>query len=170
MIFIQLICLPFGPQGTTQNEIWIRIQFFSNKIMYLKMVTLEWCPFCADLLMLWISLEASVCPPEMPPVVFNVDSLTHICVSKLTIIGSENDLLPGRHQAIIWTNAGILLIWPLGINFNQILIEINTFSLEKIYLKMSSGKWHPICLSLSVLTSTRMCCEMQCHMQWKGHL
>ena len=29
----------------------------------------------------------------------------HICVSKLTIIGSENGLSPGRRQAIIWTNA-----------------------------------------------------------------
>ena len=40
--------------------------------------------------------------------------VTHICVSKLTIIGSDNGLSPGRRQAIIWTNAGILLIRPLG--------------------------------------------------------
>ena len=39
--------------------------------------------------------------------------VTHICVSKLTIIGSDNGLSPGRHQAIIWTNTEIL-IWPLG--------------------------------------------------------
>ena len=29
------------------------------------------------------------------------------------IIGSDNGLSPDRHQAIIWTNAGILLIGPL---------------------------------------------------------
>ena len=40
--------------------------------------------------------------------------VTHICISKLNIIGSDNGLSPGRHQAIIWTNAGILLIWPWG--------------------------------------------------------
>ena len=34
----------------------------------------------------------------------------YICVSKLTIISSDNGLSSGRHQAIIWTNAGILLI------------------------------------------------------------
>ena len=34
---------------------------------------------------------------------------THICVSKLTIIGSEDGLSPGRRKAIIWINAGILL-------------------------------------------------------------
>ena len=47
----------------------------------------------------------------------------HIYVGKLTIIGSDNGLLPGRHQAIIWTNATILLIGPLGTNFGEILIE-----------------------------------------------
>ena len=45
-------------------------------------------------------------------------------VSKLSIIGSDNGLLPGRHQAIIWADAGILLIGPIGTNFNEILIEI----------------------------------------------
>ena len=77
--------------------------------------------------------------------------LTHICVSKLTIIGSDNGLSPGRRQAIIWTNAGILLIWPLGTNFNEILIEILTFSFMKMRLKVSSAKWRPFCLGLNVL-------------------
>ena len=38
--------------------------------------------------------------------------VTHICVSKLTIIASDNDLPPDQHQAIIWTNARILLLEP----------------------------------------------------------
>ena len=57
--------------------------------------------------------------------------MTDICVSNLTIIDSDNGLSPGRRQAIIWTNAGILLIGPLGTNFSEILIEIQTFSLRK---------------------------------------
>ena len=48
--------------------------------------------------------------------------VTHICVSKLTIIGSDNGLAPGRRQTIIWTTDGILLIGPLGTNFSEILI------------------------------------------------
>ena len=40
--------------------------------------------------------------------------VTHMCVGKTTIIGSANGLSPGRRQAIIWTNAGILLIGTLG--------------------------------------------------------
>ena len=54
--------------------------------------------------------------------------VTHICVGNLTIIGSNNGLLPGRRQAIICTNAGILLIGPLGTNFSEILAKIMTFS------------------------------------------
>ena len=75
----------------------------------------------------------------------------HICVNELTIIGSDNGLSPGGRQAIIWTNAGMLLIWPLGTNFNEILIEIHVISFKEIHLKMSSGKWRPFCLGLYVL-------------------
>ena len=80
--------------------------------------------------------------------------VTHICVCKLTTIDSDNGLSPGRRQAIIWTNAGILLIGPLGTNFNEILIGIQTFSFKKMHLKLSSAKWHPLCLGLNVLNAT----------------
>ena len=84
--------------------------------------------------------------------------VTHICVSRLTIIGSDNGLPPDQHQAIIWTNAGILLIGPLGTNFSEILIEIYTFSFRKMHLKMSSGKWRPFCLGLNVLRKVQLLC------------
>ena len=75
----------------------------------------------------------------------------HICVIDLTSIGSDNGLLPGRHQAIIRTNAGILLIRPLGTNFSEILIEIMIFSFKKMRLKVLSAKRRPFCLGLNVL-------------------
>ena len=78
--------------------------------------------------------------------------VTHICVSKLTIIGWDNGLSPGRRQAIISTNARILLIGPLGTNFNETSIEIHAFPFKKIHLKMSSGKWRPFYLGLNVLS------------------
>ena len=78
--------------------------------------------------------------------------VTHICVSNQTIIGSDNGLSPGRHQAIIWSNAGILLIRTLGTNFSEIVSKIHTFSFKKICFKMS-GKWQPFCLDLNVLVS-----------------
>ena len=78
--------------------------------------------------------------------------MTHKCVSKQTIIGSDNGLSSDRRQAIIWANDGILLIINLGKNLSEILIEIYTFSFKKMHLKMSSGKWLPSCLGLNVLT------------------
>ena len=79
--------------------------------------------------------------------------VTHICVGELTIIVSDNGLSPGRRQAIIWTNAGILLIGPYGTNFSEILIEILTFSFTKMGLKVSPAKWRPFCLGLNVLSN-----------------
>ena len=84
--------------------------------------------------------------------------VTHICVSKLTIIGSDNGLSPERRQAIIWTNAGIFLIGPLGTNFSEILIEKQTFSLKKIRLKMSSAKCFSFRLGLDVFNFTVVFC------------
>ena len=81
----------------------------------------------------------------------------HICVSKLTIIGTDNGLSPDRRQALIWANAGILLIEPLGTKFSEIFIKIYTFSFRKMHLKMSSGKWWPFCLGFNVLI--RMACS-----------
>ena len=76
--------------------------------------------------------------------------VTHICVGKLAIIGSDNGLSPGRRQAIIWTNVGILLTGPPRTNISEILIRIPTFSFKKMHLKMSSGRWQPFCLGLYV--------------------
>ena len=77
--------------------------------------------------------------------------MTHICVSKLNTICSVNALAPGRRQAIIWTNAGMLLIEPIGTNFSEILVEIHISSFKKMHFKMSSGKWRPFCLGPNML-------------------
>ena len=92
------------------------------------------------------------------PIEWDMDStlthwgrVTHICICNLIIIGPDNGLSPGRREAIIWTNVGILLIEPLPTNFSEISIEIHTFSFKEMHLKMSSGKWQPFCLCLNVL-------------------
>ena len=74
---------------------------------------------------------------------------------KFTIIGSDNGLSPGRRQAIIWNNDGLMSIGALGTNFSEILIEIHTFSFTKMHLKVLSAKWRPCCLDLNVLTKDR---------------
>ena len=90
--------------------------------------------------------------------------VTHICVSKLAIIGSDNGLSPGRRKAIIWTNDGILLIRTFRTHFSEIVSEIHTFSFKKMHLKMSSGKWRPSCLGLNVL----MLGIYWCQSAWKS--
>ena len=77
------------------------------------------------------------------PLITHWGRVTYIGVSKLSILGSDNGLSPGRRQPIIWTSAGLLLIGPLRKNFSEIVIKIHTFSFRKMHLKMSSGKWRP---------------------------
>ena len=76
----------------------------------------------------------------------------HICISKLAIIVSDNGFSPDWRQGIIWTNAGILSIAPLGTTFSEILIDIYISSFAKMHLKISSGNWQPFCLGLNMLT------------------
>ena len=88
-------------------------------------------------------------------------------VNWLTIIGSDNGLLTSQCQAIIWTNAGILLIIPVRINFSEISIKISTFSFRKMHLKMLSGKWQPFCLGLNMLflaALNRILVDLYCEM------
>ena len=77
--------------------------------------------------------------------------VTHICVGNLTIIGPDDGLSPGRRQAIIWTNAGIVnwnlrnkLQWNFNRNSNIVIQEMR--------LKVSSAKRRPFCLG-NVLNS-----------------
>ena len=58
-----------------------------------------------------------------------------MCISKLTIIASDNGLAPGRRQTIIWTNAGILLIQTLATNLSGILSEIHNLQWRKYIWK-----------------------------------
>ena len=51
-------------------------------------------------------------------------------------------------------------------NFSVILIEIQTFSLKKMHLKMSSGKWWPFCLDLNVLRVKKTCYENAMWFPW----
>ena len=71
-----------------------------------------------------------------------------------TINGSGNGLSPGRRQAIIWTNDGILLTGPLGTNLIEISTEVQKILFNKMHLQRSSRNWRPIYLGLSVIFAT----------------
>ena len=118
----------------------IKIKQFSNKKMDFKMFPAKLHPFCLSLNVLNGLIRWG--------------QVTYICVSKLTIIGSDNVLSPGWCQAIILTNAGILSIGPLEINFSENSIKIPNFSFMKMQRKISSGNWRPFCLALNGLSLT----------------
>ena len=100
-----------------------------------------------------LSIDFSSAPHNPSSYLTHWGQVTHICVSRLTIIDSDNGLSLGWRLAIFWTNAGILLIGLLGTNFNEILIKVHIFSFKKIHFDMSSGKWRPFCFRLNVLTN-----------------
>ena len=77
--------------------------------------------------------------------------VTHICVSKLAIIGSDNGLSPGRRQDIIWINAGILLPGPLGKNlwnsYRNSIIFIQENAFESVVCEMTAILSQPQCVN-----------------------
>ena len=73
----------------------------------------------------------------------------HICVNKLIIIDSDNGLSPGRRQAIIWTNAVILLIETIGTNFSE-------KAFEKVVCEMVVILFRPQCVKAIGFTATHL--------------
>ena len=84
--------------GNNICENQIKMQLFSFKKMHCKMSSAKCQPFCSSF-----------------SVLTHWGQVTHICVSELTIIVSDNGLSSGWHQAIIWTNAWILFIGSLRV-------------------------------------------------------
>ena len=81
---------------------------------------------------------------------------THICVSKLNIIASDNGLSSCRCQSIIWTNARILFIEPLETNFIEILNQNSFIFIPANAFEAVAGKCRPSFLSLSVLKAVKV--------------
>ena len=73
--------------------------------------------------------------------------VTHICVSKLTVIGSNDGLSPGRRKPL----SEPMLIGPLGTNFSEILnwnlyIVIQENAFENVIWKLAAILSRPHCL------------------------
>ena len=87
------------------------------------------------------------------------DRVTHVCFSKLIMIGSDNGLSPGRRQAILWTNAGILLIGPVGINFSEIFNR-------NLYIFNSENACENVVRKLATIFSRPQCVNGMRQMLW----
>ena len=74
-----------------------------------------------------------------------------ICVSELTIIGSDNGLSPGHRQAIIWTNDAILLIQTFRIHFSEIVENFIHFHSRQCISKCQENGGHLVSASVIIL-------------------
>ena len=86
--------------------------------------------------------------------------MTHIWVSKIIIIVSDNGLSPGRRRSIIWTNAGILLTGPLGTNFSENFNRNSNFLIqenapENIVCAIASILFRPQCVNHKIQSKAR---------------
>ena len=135
-------------------------------------------PKCENILFAYITVSTDV---RLYKLIFlhcitRWDRVTHICVRKLTTIGSDNGLSPARRQANIWTNAGILLIGPLGTNFSEIFypnssIFINENALENVVCEMACILSRPQCDNIRRIWwylgyYIILCVELVCMFVW----
>ena len=65
-------------------------------------------------------------------------------------------MAPDRRKAISWTNAGLLLIGPLGRNRSEILSEILTFLFKKIRLKLPSAEAGMVANAVRMINTLRL--------------
>ena len=120
--------------------------------MHLNMSSVNCQSFCVCLL--WVGLT-------------HWGRVTHICFRKLTIIGSDNGLSPGRRPAIIWTNTEYCQLDP----WEQTSVK---FSVKFIYFHWENAfenvvhKWRPFCFGLNVLSNMglMMMMMMTMKMRW----
>ena len=104
--------------------VWYKLKFKSKRWIIIKHHDIQHT----------VNSASSALPVQQLLALTHCGRMTHICIGNMTIIGSENGLLPGWCKAIIWTNAEILLIEHLRTNFSEILIKIYTFSFRRMHL------------------------------------
>ena len=94
------------------------------------------------------------CLNSCPPV-------PHICVSESGPHWSGNGLSPVSRQAIIWTNAGILIIRTLRTNFSEILSE--KYELNSYICIQENAFEKVVCEMVTILSRRRWVNTAQCN-------
>ena len=89
-------------------------------ILCMRSANGRWCYNVTSSLIGWANAQNDPCIQYDNCKVNSLRPMTHWCVGKLIIIGSDNGLSPHRRQAIIWTNAGLLSIGPLWTHENVV--------------------------------------------------
>ena len=119
---------------------------------------IQWRKFCENDIS--VSLFLSTHSHELS----HWGQVMHICIGNLAIIWSDNGFSPGRCQAIIWTNDGILLIGPLGTNFSEILIIfIQENAFQSVVCEMAAILSRPQCVKVDISMVSRDLGLHHCH-------
>ena len=99
-LFCQLFCRIYSPTFLRGGITQVLLKLSWQKRLIWPLYIPKWTQWPANHRVISHSADVFWCCT-------NWGRVTHICVSQSTIIGSDNGLAPGRHQDIIWTNAGI---------------------------------------------------------------
>ena len=96
-------------------------QWWPNLLRHIWLTRRQWAMWCLHIYDKIVAYSTRTCCfikiLQVSQWLTHWGRVMHIYISKLTIIGSDDGLSPGRRQAIIRTNAGILLNEPLRTNF-----------------------------------------------------
>ena len=133
------------------HKVKYQMNIFSGRVFKVVFTLLKWIPWKFHKISPVVSLKwepFNSCQALRHVSLTHSGRVTHICVSKLTIIGSDNGLSPRWHQAIIWTNAAILSIRPKGTYFSEILIWNSEVFIQELALK---------CLIMAAILSRPQC-------------
>ena len=120
-LLVILVFVPFG-----QSAFFLAFLYMTSHTYYLDQrltyQMISFTPYLPDTMFefLWTNCchlprSLSAAQPSTTDLI-HWGRMTHICVSKLTIIGSDNGLSSSWCQAIIRGNAGMLIIGPRGTN------------------------------------------------------
>ena len=137
------------------QQTWITIQspvvvmnFLEYKIIYYHYYV--WIVLTSKYLTHWGQDKmAAILQATFSKTLTHWSQVTRLCVSNLTIIGSDNGLLPNPHQANIWTYDGILLIGPTGITWSSM-----KFLSKFMHFHSRNSSWKPCLENGSHFAST----------------
>ena len=95
--------------------------------------------------------------------------VTHICVKNKPIIGWDNGMSPVCYQAIVWTNAGWLIVGPM--EFAELCKQyfVYIFRIEK-YIKEPAGKYLHDTVSYIIFLILLLMCTIYRSDEMKDHL
>ena len=79
-----------------------------------------------------------------------------ICVSKLTIVGSDKRLLAWTSPSHYLNQCWDIVNWTRRNKLQRNINKFHTFSSMKMHMKMLFGKWRPFCLGLNELTCLQL--------------